>query len=106
MVAQVKPVDAGTYDRANISHWNPEDEKFWASTGKSVALRNLIWSVVTLHQNFAIWLIWSIVVTQLPKAGFNYTTDQLFTLVAMPGLFGSLARFPYGFLPEIGRAHV
>ena len=101
MVAQVKPVDAGTYDRANISHWNPEDEKFWASTGKSVALRNLIWSVVTLHQNFAIWLIWSIVVTQLPKAGFNYTTDQLFTLVAMPGLFGSLARFPYGFLPGI-----
>jgi NNP family nitrate/nitrite transporter-like MFS transporter len=101
MVAQVKPVDAGTYDRTNISHWNPEDEKFWASTGKSVALRNLIWSVVTLHQNFAIWLIWSIVVTQLPKAGFNYTTDQLFTLVAMPGLFGSLARFPYGFLPGI-----
>jgi MFS transporter, NNP family, nitrate/nitrite transporter len=101
MVAQVKPVDAGTYDRTNISDWQPENEKFWASTGKSIALRNLIWSIVTLHQNFAIWLIWSIVVTRLPQAGFHYTTDQLFTLVAMPGLMGSLLRFPYGFLPAI-----
>jgi NNP family nitrate/nitrite transporter-like MFS transporter len=101
MVANVKPVDAGTYDRTQISDWRPEDEKFWESTGKSIALRNLIWSVVALHQGFAIWLIWSIVVTRLPQAGFHYTTDQLFTLVAMPGLFGSLARFPYGFMPAI-----
>src|SRR4029434_6889474 len=103
MVAQVKPVDAGTYDRTNISDWQPENEKFWASTGKSIALRNLIWSIVTLHQNFAIWRIWSIVVTRLPQAGFHYTTDQLFTLVAMPGLMGSLLRVPYGFLPAIIR---
>ena len=54
-----------------------------------------------LHHGFAIWLIWSIVVTRLPQAGFPYTTDQLFTLVAIPGLFGSLARFPYGFAPAI-----
>jgi NNP family nitrate/nitrite transporter-like MFS transporter len=101
MVANVKPVDAGTYDRTQISDWHPEDEKFWESTGKSIARRNLIWSVVALHQGFAIWLIWSIVVTRLPQAGFHYTTDQLFTLVAMPGLFGSLARFPYGFMPAI-----
>jgi NNP family nitrate/nitrite transporter-like MFS transporter len=101
MVANVKPVDTGAYDRTQISDWRPEDEKFWQSTGKSIALRNLIWSIVTLHQNFAIWLIWSIVVTRLPQAGFNYTTDQLFQLVAMPGLFGSLARFPYSFAPAM-----
>ena len=101
MVDQVKPVDAGTYNRSWISDWNPENEKYWESTGKSVARRNLIWSAFALHHGFAIWLIWSIVVTRLPQAGFQYTTDQLFTLVAMPGLFGSLARFPYGFMPAI-----
>jgi NNP family nitrate/nitrite transporter-like MFS transporter len=99
MVDHVKPVDAGTYNRTWISDWRPEDEKFWESTGKYIALRNLIWSIVSLHQGFAIWLIWSIVVTKLPQAGFHYTTDQLFQLVAMPGLMGSLARFPYGFMP-------
>ena len=51
MADHVKPVDAGTYigpvkrDRTSISEWNPEDEKFWESTGKYVARRNLIWSI-------------------------------------------------------------
>ena len=101
MVDLAKPAEAARYDRSRISHWTPEDEKFWEATGKKVAFRNLIWSMVALHHGFAIWLIWSIVVTRLPAAGFQYTTDQLFTLVAIPGLMGSLARFPYGFMPAI-----
>jgi NNP family nitrate/nitrite transporter-like MFS transporter len=107
MVDYAKSVDAGTRarpverNRTSISEWNPEDEKFWESTGKYVARRNLNWSWFALHHGFAIWLIWSIVVTKLPQAGFHYTTDELFSLVAMPGLMGSLARFPYGFMPAI-----
>ena len=101
MVDLAKAPEAATHDRARITDWRPEDEKFWESTGKKIALRNLIWSMFALHHGFAIWLIWSIVVTRLPAAGFPYTTDQLFTLVAIPGLFGSLARFPYGFAPGI-----
>jgi MFS transporter, NNP family, nitrate/nitrite transporter len=80
-----------------ISDWNPENEKFWNSTGKSIARRNLIWSIFAEHLGFSIWLIWSIVATKLPQAGFHYTTDQLFQLVALPGLIGSLMRFPYTF---------
>jgi NNP family nitrate/nitrite transporter-like MFS transporter len=80
-----------------ISDWNPEDEKFWSSKGKFIARRNLIWSIVTEHIGFSIWLIWSIVATKLPQAGFHYTTDQLFQLVALPGLIGSIMRFPYTF---------
>jgi len=80
-----------------ISNWNPEDEKFWESEGKDVARRNLIWSIVAEHLGFSIWLVWSIVATKLPQAGFPYTTDQLFQLVALPGLIGSLIRFPYTF---------
>ena len=43
------------------------------------------------------------VATRLPKVGFHYTTEQLFSLVALPGLIGSLMRFPYTFaVPKFG----
>ena len=84
-----------------ITDWNPEDEKYWEAKGKVVAARNLIWSIVAEHIGFSIWLIWSIVATKLPQAGFHYTTDQLFQLVALPGLIGSLMRFPYTFAVPI-----
>src|SRR6266481_3680945 len=80
-----------------ISDWNPEDKTFWDSKGQVIARRNLIWSIVAEHIGFSVWLIWSIVATKLPQAGFHYTTDQLFQLVALPGLIGSLMRFPYTF---------
>src|SRR5436853_3795668 len=80
-----------------ISDWNPEDEALWNSKGKLIARRNLIWSIVAEHIGFSVWLIWSIVATKLPQAGFHYSTDELFQLVAVPGLIGSLMRFPYTF---------
>ena len=86
-----------------ISDWNPEDEQFWELKGKFIAKRNLFWSILAEHLGFSIWLIWSIVATKLPQAGFPYTTDQLFQLVALPGLVGSLMRFPYTFaVPKFG----
>src|SRR6202000_2721881 len=80
-----------------ISEWNPEDATFWNATGKFIARRNLIWSIVAEHIGFSVWAIWSIVAAKLPSAGFHYSTDQLFQLVALPGLIGSLMRFPYTF---------
>src|SRR5499427_4318674 len=80
-----------------ITDWDPENETYWETKGRVIARRNLIWSIVAEHLGFSIWLIWSIVATKLPQAGFNYTTDQLFQLVALPGLIGSLVRFPYTF---------
>src|SRR5499427_4379233 len=86
-----------------ITDWNPEDEQFWESKGKFIAKRNLFWSILAEHLGFSIWLIWSIVATKLPPAGFPYNTEQLFQLVALPGLVGSLMRFPYTFaVPKFG----
>jgi len=92
----IKP-DLASKSTTWISDWEPEDPKFWESKGKFIARRNLIWSIVAEHIGFSVWLIWSIVATKLPAAGFHYTTDQLFQLVAVPGLIGSLMRFPYTF---------
>src|SRR3954451_3622960 len=88
-------------NRSWISYWNPEDEKFCQPTVKYIARRNLIWSIVAEYLGFSVWLLWSIVTTKLPQAGFHYTTDQLFQLVAVPGLIGSLMRFPYAFAPAM-----
>ncbi|HVV49209.1 MAG TPA: MFS transporter, partial [Polyangia bacterium] len=80
-----------------IADWNPEDEGFWRSTGRRIARRNLLWSIVAENLGFSIWLLWSVTAPRLPKVGFPYTTDQLFQLVALPGLVGALMRFPYTF---------
>jgi NNP family nitrate/nitrite transporter-like MFS transporter len=86
-----------------IEKWNPEDESFWQSEGKFVARRNLVWSILAEHIGFSVWLMWSVAAPRLPKVGFPYTTDQLFTLVAVPGLVGALMRFPYTFaVPKFG----
>jgi len=90
--ATVKHTKANKYW---ISEWHPDDPEFWEKTGRKVARRNLFWSILAEHIGFSVWLIWSVVTTRLPKLGFHYSTDQLFNLVALPGLIGALMRFPY-----------
>jgi len=86
-----------------IEEWNPDDAVFWETKGKKVAWRNLAWSILAENVGFSIWLIWSVVAARLKQVGFHYTTDQLFQLVAIPGLVGALMRFPYTFaVPKFG----
>jgi NNP family nitrate/nitrite transporter-like MFS transporter len=86
-----------------IDSWNPEDTDFWQSSGKKIARRNLIWSIVAENLGFSVWLVWSVTVPQLARAGFHFSTAQLFTLVSLPGLVGALMRVPYTFaVPRFG----
>jgi NNP family nitrate/nitrite transporter-like MFS transporter len=78
-----------------IHHWDPEDTAFWESTGRRIARRNLIFSIFVEHLGFTVWLLWSAVVVTLPAAGFAFTVDQLFWLVALPNLVGATLRLPY-----------
>ncbi len=86
-----------------IDDWRPEDEEFWATTGRPVARRNLIWSIFSEHLGFSVWLLWSVSAAMLPKVGFTFTVSQLFLLVAIPNLVGALIRLPYTFaVPRFG----
>lgn len=80
-----------------IEHWDPEDPTFWHDGGRRVASRNLWISVLAEFVGFAVWALWSIVVPQLPAAGFVLTIDQQFWLVAVPSLVGATLRIPYTF---------
>ncbi len=84
-----------------IKDWNVDDAKFWKSTGKAVANRNLWISIPALLLAFVIWMVWSVVVAKLPAVGFKFTTDELFWLAAMPGLSGATLRIFYSFMPPI-----
>lgn len=84
-----------------IDDWRPEDPEFWDAVGAPVARRNLIWSIYAEHLGFSVWLIWSVSSAFLVAQGFAFTAQQLFVLVAIPNLVGSLIRVPYTF--AVGR---
>ena len=81
--------------------WHPEDEAFWSSRGEAIARRNLWISIPALLLAFAVWMVWSAVVVNLPRVGFAYTPDQLFWLAALPGLSGATLRIFYSFMVPI-----
>ena len=86
-----------------IDDWRPEDPEFWNGSGRKVARRNLIWSIFAEHLGFSVWLIWSVSSAFLVATGFDYSPQQLFLLVALPNLVGSLLRLPYTFaVPKFG----
>ena len=50
---------------------------------------------------FAVWVVWSVIVVELPHIGFKFTTNQLFWLAALPGLSGAVFRALYSFVVPI-----
>ena len=84
-----------------IDRWNPEDKGFWERDGQAIARRNLWLSIPALTLAFAVWMVWSVVVVNLPNVGFLYTTNQLFWLAALPALCGATLRIFYSFAVPI-----
>lgn len=95
-----KPVRAPS-SGAVLRHWRPDDKLFWESEGKRIAKRNLWVSIPSLFLAFAVWMVWSVVIAKLPSIGFDFKTDQLFWLAALPGLSGATARIFYSFMVPI-----
>lgn len=86
---------------ADIKQWDVEDQKFWESTGKKIAYRNLWISIPSLLMGFAIWMMWGIITVQMLNLGFPFKADELFTLTAIAGLAGATLRIPGSFFIRI-----
>ncbi|AST68563.1 nitrate/nitrite transporter [Kosakonia cowanii] len=84
-----------------ITEWRPEDPAFWQQQGQQIASRNLWISVPCLLLAFCVWMLFSAVAVNLPKVGFQFTTDQLFMLTALPSVSGALLRVPYSFMVPV-----
>ncbi len=84
-----------------LTNWKPENPQFWENKGKHIARRNLWISVACLLLAFCVWMLFSAIAVNLNKVGFNFTTDQLFMLTALPSLSGAILRVPYSFMVPI-----
>lgn len=84
-----------------LTHWNAEDAAFWENEGRAIASRNLLISIPALMLAFAVWMVWSAVVVNLPNIGFRLNTRELFWLAALPGLCGATLRIFYAFMVPI-----
>ncbi len=86
-----------------IQDWRPEEPDFWQQIGQKTAQRNLWISIPCLLLAFCVWMLFSAVAVNLNKVGFNFTTDQLFMLTALPSVSGAILRVPYSFvIPMFG----
>lgn len=86
---------------ALILRWEPENPQFWRDTGQRVAYRNLAISIPALMLAFSIWMLWSVVVVNLGRAGFELSKNQMFWLTALPALSGATLRIFYSFLVPV-----
>ncbi|MBI3169655.1 MAG: NarK/NasA family nitrate transporter [Chloroflexi bacterium] len=90
-----------------LTHWEPDNEEFWKSTGSKIAWRTLFITTIGLTFSFATWFMMSAIVVRIPQIGFKFDTMQLFWLAAMPGLAGGTLRIINMFLiPIYGTRHV
>ncbi len=81
-----------------LEEWEPEDETFWESKGKSIAWSTLTITTANLTMAFVVWFVVSALVVRLAKIGYDFSTTQLFWLAAMPGLSAGTLRIIHTFL--------
>ena len=84
-----------------LTRWEPEQPEFWKTEGHRIAQRNLWLSIPALMLAFSVWMLWSVVVVNLNKAGFHFSKNQMFWLTALPALSGATLRIFYSFLIPI-----
>src|SRR3954452_1606442 len=80
-----------------IEDWRPEDPRFWESTGREVARRNLFFSISPDHIGFSVWSLWSVLVLFLPEPVFGIDPAGKFLLTTLPTALGAFVRLPYTF---------
>jgi NNP family nitrate/nitrite transporter-like MFS transporter len=96
--AVVPPLTAPPTGRGRwVEDWRPEDPRFWESTGRKVARRNLFFSVFSEHIGFSIWSLWSVLVLFLPESVFGIDPAGKFLLTTLPTALGAFVRLPYTF---------
>ncbi|MEU8774972.1 nitrate/nitrite transporter [Streptomyces sp. NPDC048606] len=81
-----------------IEGWDPENEEQWERSGRRIARRNLVLSVLSEHIGFSVWSMWSVLVLFMsPEIGLGFTPGEKFLLVVVPTLVGAVLRLPYSY---------
>lgn len=114
-------VNCSPIQRPTLEVWTPEDQGFWLTEGRRIALRNLVVSVPCLTWGFATWLLWSMLAARLQQVhdkdltvynfGVSHSADAtmsnedykalLYLLPGIAGLSGGTMRIPNSFMVRI-----
>ncbi len=93
---------AGSELKPDLSNWDPENESTW---DKKLAWRSLWVTTYTMVLAFATWYLVSAIAPRLNDIRADgvdlLTKEQLYWLVAAPGLAGGALRLVFMFLPPI-----
>ncbi|MGY1603713.1 MFS transporter [Geodermatophilus sp. SYSU D00815] len=89
------PLPSGPARSRRIEDWRPEDPGFWAATGRRVARRNLVLSVLSGHVGFSIWGLWSVLVLFLPESVYGIDPAGKFLLTTLPTALGAFVLLPW-----------
>jgi NNP family nitrate/nitrite transporter-like MFS transporter len=79
----------------SISHWDAEDVAAWEAGGKSVARRNLFWSIVIVHLGYSIWSLWPVMALFMPKDVYGFSAGDKLLLGMTATLVGACLRPTY-----------
>jgi NNP family nitrate/nitrite transporter-like MFS transporter len=67
----------------------------WEAGGKSVARRNLFWSIVIVHLGYAIWSLWPVMALFMPKDVYGFSAGDKLLLGMTATLVGACLRPTY-----------
>ncbi|MCV7200316.1 nitrate/nitrite transporter [Mycobacterium angelicum] len=85
----------------HISHWDPEDLVAWEAGNKTIARRNLFWSVVTVHLGYSVWTLWPVMTLFMPQNVYGFSAGDKFLLDIVATLVGACMRTPYSLATAI-----
>ncbi|WP_081286935.1 MFS transporter [Mycobacterium colombiense] len=79
----------------HISHWDAEDLVAWEAGNKTIARRNLLWSVAIVHLGYSIWSLWPVMAFFMPKAVYGFSAGDKLLLGTTATLVGACLRPTY-----------
>lgn len=88
----------GSALKPDLSNWDPENPATW---DPKRAWGTLIITTYAMFISFAAWYVVSAVAPRLNDVGFALDSQQLYWIVAVPGLSAGLLRMAFMFLPPV-----
>lgn len=76
----------------SLTHWDAEDLAAWEAGGKTIARRNLFWSVVIVHLGYSIWALWPVMGLFMPRDVYGFSAGDKLLLGITATLAGAILR--------------
>lgn len=78
--------------------WQPDDEQFWRDHGHPLTAHFPQQNLLLLLAGACVWMIWAVLVVLMLNAGFPFSVEQYFSLIASAGLSAACIRMGGSFI--------